>query len=185
MALADLSPKLTYEDYVLFPNDGMRHEILDGEHYVTAAPKRKHQRTSMRLGSRLHLFVEERSLGEVYAAPFDVVLSLHDVVQPDLLFISNRRAGILNDDNAQGAPDLAIEIVSPRTRRQDEGIKRERYDLLGVDEYWIVYPDRRAAKVYRREGARLALVADLSAAAKDIFTTPLLPGLAVPLAEIF
>ncbi len=185
MALPDLRPKLTYEDYVLFPDDGMRHEILDGEHYVTAAPKRKHQRTSMRLGSRLHLFVEEWHLGEVYAAPFDVVLSLHDVVQPDLLFISNQRAGILNDDNAQGAPDLAVEIVSPRTRRQDEGIKRERYDLLGVDEYWMVYPDRRTATVYRREGGRLVLAADLSAAAREVLTTSLLPGLAIPLAEIF
>ncbi len=185
MALPDLCPKLTYEDYVLFPDDGMRHEILDGEHYVTAAPTRKHQRTSMRLGSRLHLFVEEWNLGEVLAAPFDVVLSLHDVVQPDLLFISNRRSGILNDNNAQGAPDLAVEIVSPRTRRQDEGIKRERYDLLGVDEYWMIYPDRRMAKVYRREAGRLVLAADLSAAAGDVLTTPLLPGLAIPLADIF
>jgi len=185
MAISDLRRRLTYEDYVLFPDDGLRHEILDGEHYVTAAPKRKHQRTSMRLGSRLHLFVEEWHLGEVYAAPFDVVLSPHDVVQPDLLFVSNQRAGILNDDNAQGAPDLAVEIVSPRTRRQDEGVKRDRYDLLGVDEYWMVYPDRRTVKIYRREKGRLDLAADLSAAAGDVLTTPLLPGLEIPLADIF
>lgn len=185
MALPDLRPKLTYEDYVHFPEDGMRHEILDGEHYVSAAPTRKHQRVSMRLGSRLHVFVDERALGEVYAAPFDVFLSLHDVAQPDLLFVSNRRAAILNDKNAQGAPDLVVEIVSPRTRNQDEGLKRERYGLLGVDEYWMVYPDRRAAKIYRREGGRLVLSEALSAAAGDILTTPLLPGLAIPLIEIF
>jgi len=185
MACPDLRRKLTYEDYVLFPDDGRQHEILGGKHYVTAFPFRKHQRISMRLGSRLHLFVDERGLGEVLAAPFDVVLSLHDVVQPDLLFVSNARAAILNDKNAQGAPDLAAEIVSPQTRRRDEGIKRERYELLGVDEYWLIYPDRHAVRIYRRKQGRLVLAADLSAAAGDVLTTPLLPGLAIPLAAIF
>ena len=185
MSRPDLRRRLTYEDYVLFPDDGLRHEILDGEHYATAAPFRKHQRISMRLGSRLHVFVDERGLGEVLAAPFDVVLSLHDVVQPDLLFVSNARAAILNDRNAQGAPDLAVEIVSPKTRRRDEGTKRERYELLGVDEYWLVYPDRHAVRIYRRQQNRLVLAADLSAAAGDHLTSPLLPGLAIPLATIF
>jgi Uma2 family endonuclease len=185
MAVSDLRRRLTYEDYVLFPDDGLRHEILDGEHYVTAAPFRKYQRISMRLGSRLHVFVDERGLGEVLAAPFDVVLSLHDVVQPDLLFVSNARAAILNDRNAQGAPDLAVEIVSPKTRRRDEGLKRERYDLLGIDEYWLVYPDRHTVRIYRRKQGRLTLAADLSAAAGDVLTTPLLPGLEIPLATIF
>jgi Uma2 family endonuclease len=185
MSRQSLRRQLTYGDYVLFPEDGLRHEILDGEHYATPSPFLKHQRTSMRLGSRLHLFVDERNLGEVYAAPFDVVLSLHDVVQPDLLFISNRRAGILNDDNAQGAPDLAIEIVSPRTRRQDEGIKLQRYEAFGIEEYWMFYPDRKSARIYRREGGRFRLAAELSAAAGDILTTPLLPGLEIPLTEIF
>jgi Uma2 family endonuclease len=188
MALADLRPKLTYEDYVLFPDDGQRHEILGGEHYVTPAPARKHQRTSMRLGSRLHVFVDDRHLGEILAAPFDVLLSPHDVVQPDLIFVSNERAAILTDRNAKGAPNLVIEIFSPRTRRMDEGIKLDRYERLGVDEAWMLDPDLKTAKIYRRDrrdGSRFASIAELSPAAGDVLTTPLLPGLAIPLADVF
>jgi Uma2 family endonuclease len=185
MALADLRHKLSYEDYVHFPDDGQRHEILDGEHYVTPAPVKKHQRISMRLGSRLHVFVDSRKLGEVLAAPFDVLLSPHDVVQPDLIFVSNQRASIFTDKNAKGAPDLVIEILSPSTRRVDEGIKLDRYEQLGVDESWMLDPDRETAKVYRRDGNRFVLIAELSAAVGDVLTTPLLPGLEIPLAEIF
>ena len=89
MAIRDTARrKLTYEDYVLFPEDGQRHEIIDGEHYVSPAPTPKHQRVSMRLSSRLHVFAEEHRLGEVLPAPTDVLLSRHDVLQPDILFIS-------------------------------------------------------------------------------------------------
>jgi Uma2 family endonuclease len=185
MAIADLRHQLTYEDYVLFPDDGQRHEILDGEHYVTPAPAKKHQRASMRLGSRLHVFVDGRNLGEVLAAPFDVLLSPHDVVQPDLIFVSNARAAILTDKNAKGAPDLVIEILSPGTRRVDEGIKLKRYERLGVDESWMLDPDRKTAKIFRRDGNRFVLVAELFATAGDVLATPLLPGLEIALVDVF
>lgn len=186
MALHDLPRrKLTYEDYLLFPEDGQRHEIIDGEHYVSPAPSVPHQRLSMRLGSRLHLFVEPNGLGEVFAAPFDVLLSRHDIVQPDLLFISNRRSGILNQKNAEGAPDLVVEILSKSTRRVDEGIKLERYELLDVEEYWMFNTDLRSVRIFRRDGDRLRLAAELSAAAGDVLTSPLLPGLELRLAELF
>jgi len=186
MALPDLDlpRKLTYDDYVLFPEDGQRHEILDGEHYVTPAPFIRHQRISSKLHNRLGPFIEENRLGELFAAPADVVLSRHDVVQPDLLFISNARAAIITEQNVQGAPDLVIEILSKRTRRRDEGIKLERYEQLGVGECWLFDPDRRGARVYRRDGARLRLVAKLFADAGDVLVTPLLPGLAIRLSEV-
>ena len=184
MALHDLRPrKLTYEDYLLIPEDGQRHEILDGEHYVTAAPFLRHQRISSRLHNRLGPFVEEHSLGEFFAAPVDVVLSLHDIVQPDLLFISNERARIAEEKNVQGAPDLVIEILSKSTRVRDEGIKLERYELLGVMEYWTADPETRTARIYRRRGDRLALSEEILA--DGVLSTPLLPGLKIVLAEIF
>jgi Uma2 family endonuclease len=185
MALRDLElpRKLTYEDYVLIPEDGQRHEILDGEHYVTPAPFIRHQSISSKLHSRLGPFIEKHRLGELLAAPTDVVLSPHDVAQPDLLFVSQERAAILTEANVQGAPDLVIEILSNRTRRRDERLKLERYDRFGVLEYWIVDLERRVVKVYRRDGGRLHLAAEPSAG--DILTTPLLPGLEIPLAEIF
>jgi Uma2 family endonuclease len=185
MALRDLDlpRKLTYEDYVLIPEDGQRHEILDGEHYVTPAPFIRHQLISGNLHSHLDPFVRRHRLGVVLYAPVDVILSPHDIAQPDLLFISNERKGILTEPNVQGAPDLVIEILSKKTRRRDERLKLERYDRFGVLEYWIVDPERQGAKVYRRDDGRLHLVAELSAA--DVLTTPLLPGLEIPLAEIF
>jgi Uma2 family endonuclease len=186
MAIQDfIRRKLTYEDYVLFPADGMRHEILDGEHYVTAAPNPRHQMISLELGSRLHGFVKEHQLGWVIPAPCDVVLALHDIVQPDLLFISRERAGIVTENDIQGAPDLLVEILSGSTRRRDEGTKRERYESCGVREYWIVDPVRQTVLVYQLEGGRFRSAGHLAAASADVLTTPLLPGLAIPLREIF
>ncbi|MEA2601740.1 MAG: hypothetical protein QOF89_2732 [Acidobacteriota bacterium] len=185
MALHDLPRKLTYDDYVLIPEDGQRHEILDGEHYVSPAPLTRHQLISVRLTGRLEPFVRERRLGWVLPAPTDVVLSPYDVVQPDLFFISIERLGIVTEENVQGAPDLVIEIFSKKTRQQDEGSKREIYERYGVREYWMLDPDRNSVRVYRRIGNRLRLVAELSAAAGDVLKTPLLPGLELKLSEIF
>lgn len=184
MAIRDTARrKLTYEDYVLFPEDGQRHEIIDGEHYVSPAPTPKHQRVSMRLSIRVGGFVESRGLGEVFAAPTDVLLSRHDIVQPDLLFISNERASILNDKNVQGAPDLVIEILSSSTRKLDEDLKPGRYELLGVREYWIVDPMAERVLVFLAEGGAFRQEAELSG--DDVLTTPLLPGLEIPLRELF
>jgi len=175
--------KLTYEDYILFPEDGLRHEILDGEHYVTPTPLIRHQIVSSNLHVHLGPFVEKHHLGITLYAPVDVILSPHDVAVPDHLFISKERAAIIKKKNIRGAPDLVIEILSKRTRRRDERIKLQRYDLCGVLEYWIVDPERQGAKLYRRDGGRLRLADELSAG--DILTTSLLPGLEIPLAEIF
>lgn len=184
MAIRDTARrKLTYEDYVLFPEDGQRHEIIDGEHYVSPAPTPKHQRVSMRLSIRVGGFVEKHSLGEVLAAPTDVLLSRHDVLQPDILFISNERARIVAEKNVQGAPDLVVEILSSSTRKLDERIKPARYELLGVSEYWIVDPLADRVHVFRPEGESFRKAAELSG--DDVLTTPLLPGLEIPLRYLF
>jgi Uma2 family endonuclease len=118
-------------------------------------------------------------------APADVLLSKNDVVQPDLLFVSQARARILTEMNVQGAPDLVIEVLSPSTRKRDEGLKLDRYEILGVQEYWMVDPTRNAARIFRRTGGQLQIIAELTAAGGDILTSPLFPGLEIPLAEIF
>ncbi len=177
--------KLTYEDYLLFPDDGNRHEILDGEYFVTAAPYLRHQSVVVELTSWIAPFVRRRRLGRLYVAPADVLLSENDIVQPDLLFVSQARARILTEKNVQGPPDLVIEVLSPSTRRRDEGIKLERYELLGVQEYWIVDPEREVARVYRRSGERLLKAAEITEEAGGLLASPLLPGLEIPLSEIF
>ncbi|HKI04981.1 MAG TPA: Uma2 family endonuclease [Thermoanaerobaculia bacterium] len=186
MAIRDIVPhKLTYEDYILFPEDGQRHEILDGEHYVTPAPTPDHQGVSSNLHLKLGPFVRERRLGVVLYAPLDVLLSEHDVTQPDLLFISNQRAGILTKTHLLGAPDLVIEILSNSTRRRDETLKRDLYERFGVLEYWLVDPLHRSVRVFLRSSKGFLPPLRLSAAAGDVLTTPLLPGLKIPVSEIF
>jgi Uma2 family endonuclease len=186
MAVRDTARrKLTYEDYVHFPEDGQRHEILDGEHYVMPAPTWDHQDAIGNLFLKLTPFVREHQLGKVGLAPFDVLLSQYDIAQPDLFFISKGRTAILTQANAQGAPDLVIEVLSDSTRRRDETLKRDRYERFGVVEYWLVDPVRRTVRVYRRSGAGFSVPLDLSAAAGDVLTTPLLPGLEIRVDEVF
>jgi len=179
------SVTFTYEDFLTFPDDGKRHEIIDGEHYVTPSPNTRHQTISMNLTRVLLRYLEDHPQGRLFAAPFDVVLSDLDIVEPDLLYISQERAGVLTTQHVRGAPDLVVEILSPGTRKTDEVTKRKRYEHFGVREYWVVDPDLDAVKVYRRVDERFVRVAELSAEAGDALTTPLLPGLSVPLAEIF
>ena len=186
MALRDPRPrKLTYEDFLLFPEDGRRHELIDGEHFVTPAPSRRHQVVSWRLSRWIGNFLEENPVGEALAAPFDVVLTPEDVFQPDLMFVSNDRSSVWTDRNVQGAPDLVVEILSEGTRDRDETRKLRIYGQSGVREYWILDPETETARIFRREGRRLVLVRDFSALQGDILESPLLPGLRIALAKVF
>jgi Uma2 family endonuclease len=177
--------KLTFRDYLLIPEDGQRHELIGGEHYVTPAPTSKHQFTVVNLLRVLSTFVRERQLGRVVVSPFDVVFSYEDVVEPDLLYVARERQGVIGEKNAHGAPDLAVEVLSPGSRRRDLVLKRNLYERSGVGEYWIVDPLRQTVQVFRAELAGLRRVAVLSAAAGDTLESPLFPGLSFPVAEIF
>jgi Uma2 family endonuclease len=176
--------KLTFEDFLLFPDDGKQHELIDGEHFVTPAPHLRHQRVSQNLFVLLHAHVRENGLGQVFYAPVDVVLTPFDVVEPDLLFVATGRLAILGA-NVEGAPDLVVEILSPSTRRRDEVLKRDLYDFGGVREYWLVDIEAASIKAYRREGERFARPQVLTAADGDALRSPLLPGLEIALSQVF
>ncbi len=144
--------KLTYDDFLLFPDDGQRHELIDGEHYVTPSPNTAHQVIVSNLHFALRGDLEAHPAGQLFLAPFDVVFSDFDVVEPDLLYITAaRRHEILTTQNVRGAPDLVIEVGSPGTRRRDETIKRRLYERDGVAEYWMVDPELEVVRIYRRE----------------------------------
>ena len=179
------SVKFTYADFLHFPDDGKRHEIIDGEHYVTPSPNIKHQRVAGNLHALLWLHLKGHSLGSVFTAPLDVVLSDLDVVEPDLLYISHERASVLTAQHVRGAPDLVVEILSPGTRRVDEITKRRLYERSNVREYWVVDPELDTIKIYRRAEESFVRVAELSVEHGDTLTTPLLPELAIPLADVF
>jgi len=179
------SSQLTYEDYLQFPDDGKRHEIIEGDHYVTPAPRTKHHRVSGRLFVALSGFAASRRLGEVFAAPFDVVLSDENVVQPDLLFVSTARAAIVTEDNVQGAPDIIVEILSESSRKKDEVTKRKIYERFGVQEYWIVDPELEILKIFKRAQRGYGRPIELSKETNDVLTTELLPGFDCAVSEIF
>ncbi len=174
------SRKLTYEDFLLIPDDGRRHEILDGEHYANPSPNTKHQMASGRLVVALDNFVTTHGLGQIFHAPYDVVLSANDVLEPDLIFVSTARRAIITDANIKGAPDLVVEILSPGNRNYDERVKYHAYERFGVAEYWIVDPDAKAVTIYRRAGRTFRQVDTGNA-----ITTPLLPGFALEVSAIF
>lgn len=178
--------KLTYEDFLLFPDDGMRHELIDGEHYVTPSPNTKHQVISGNLHYLLRSWLEQHPIGRVFYAPFDIVFTRFDVVEPDLLYMSNERAAtILTSQHVTGAPEIVVEIGSPSTRKRDETIKRQLYQRSGVSEYWVIDPDIDIVRVYRGDDGPFGRPLELAAEAGDVLTTPLLPGLEIPLARLF
>ena len=177
--------KLTYDDFVLFPDDGKRHELIDGAHYVTPSPNLKHQAVSRNLLTTIALFLRQHPLGRVYGAPLDVVFSHFDVVEPDVLYVSEARREVRTTKNIQGAPDLVVEIGSPSTRRRDEKLKHQLYERFNVAEYWVVDPDIDIVRVYRLQDGKYLRAHELSLDRGDVLTTRLLPALELPLSEIF
>jgi Uma2 family endonuclease len=144
---------LTYEDYAALPNDGRRYEIHDGELSVTPTPTFRHQQVLTRLVHMLYVHVSANDLGEVVASPITVVLADTTIVEPDIVFIARDRMSIVSARGTiDGAPTLAIEILSPSTARNDRGTKRQLFERYGVPYYWIVDHDARTIDVHRAVG---------------------------------
>ena len=182
MVSPDPKTKLTYEDYAKTPDDE-RWELIDGELFRMPSPNVDHQITSGRLFLRMAPFVDERDLGIVLDAPMDVVLSDSDVVEPDLLFISNERMGIIAALNVQGAPDLVVEIHSPSTAQRDLTAKRELYARHGVKEYWPIDPVARTVTVLLLRDGEFVEVGVYKEG--DTVTSPTLEGFSFGVEEIF
>ena len=178
--------KLTYADYMQTPDD-IRYELLDGELILAPSARTAHQRTSGNIYYSLRTFVEESELGEVFAAPYDVVLDDFNVVQPDILFVSNERSHIITELNIQGAPDLVpdlmIEVLSPSTARRDKTQKRDLYAQHDVKEYWQSDTDAKSVQVLTLENG-VYRVAGIYTAGQTILS-PLLPDFSLNVDDIF
>lgn len=174
---------LTYDDYCELPNDRNRYEILDGDLSVTPAPRVNHQRISRRLLRFLDDHVLANNLGEIFAAPIDVILAPTTVVQPDLIFIAHDRAHIITERAIEGAPTLVVEILSPTTQRTDRVAKAQLYAKYGVPHYWLLDPGQHTFEAYELAGDRYVIAASMKS--EDEFRPSLFPGLTIWLADLW
>jgi Uma2 family endonuclease len=124
--------RVTWRDVQEMPEDGNRYEAIDGEMYVTPAPKPRHGWISMSLARELIRVLVDPGHGRLFTAPVGVeFVDTEEGVQPDLLFVSTGRLKIVREDAIQGAPDLVIEILSPRTAQRDRTVKLQLYRRRG------------------------------------------------------
>lgn len=180
-----IQPVLTVADLDLMPDDGNKYELIEGEIYMSRAPSITHQIVFKKLLTGLDLFLTRNPIGLLVPGP-GVIFDDFNAVIPDIVFVSNeRRAEIASGDRFTGAPDLAIEIVSPGTEneRRDSIIKRRLYGRFGVKEYWLVYLASRSVEVYQlgEEGLELAV----TFSGEDELTFSLLPGFRLKLTDLF
>lgn len=182
MSSSTLTQLVTYDDYRHLPDDGKQYQIIEGELYMTPAPTTEHQRISINLSSILHGYVSEHQLGKVFHAPVDVVLSMTDVVQPDILFVAKERQNIITRKNIVSAPDLVIKILSESTVPIDRKRKKELYLRHGVKEYWIVNPETRAVEqlILRKNKYEYS-----THSGQDTFASPTIEGLIITADEVF
>lgn len=175
--------KYTYEDYLKTPDD-VRYELIEGELIMTPSPTTRHQRISRKLEFAIEKHVTENNLGEVFYSPYDVCLDDENVVQPDIIFISNDKADIITEKNIQGAPDLIIEILSESTAYKDAIQKKKLYARFGVREYWLVAPDDKLIEVYnlKNKGEYQLLKTYFDG---DTIESQVITGLKIDLSRVF
>ena len=141
--------QITWQDVQQLPDDGHRHEAIEGELHVTPAPSIRHQRVSQKLEQELLRLLEAPGHGIVIDAPVGVEFpSTGEGVQSDIVFVSSARTHIIADAAIRGAPDLVVEILSPTTEQRDRGVKRKLYERQGVLEYWIVDLETETVEVW-------------------------------------
>jgi Uma2 family endonuclease len=174
---------LTYPELRLMPDDGKRYELIDGEVFATPSPNERHQRVVGNLFVSFYNHASPRNLGRVYFAPFDVVFGEKTALQPDLLFVSTAKLGIIGPEYVLGAPDLVVEVLSSYRQSYDRVTKLEQYALCGVAEYWIVDPIAESVEIYVLVGSRYEPKSVF--AGDDILQTPFLPGWGIPVRDLF
>jgi Uma2 family endonuclease len=143
---------LTYEDYAALPNDGKRYELHEGELSPMAAPSARHQLIIGNLYVILRAHMHASGRGLLFLSPFDCIMSDITVVQPDLVYVDETRRRLLSERALEGAPTLAIEVLSPWSRHIDRRVKMTLYAKHAVDSYWIVDGDALTIDAYRLKG---------------------------------
>jgi Uma2 family endonuclease len=179
----EVIPKLTYEEFRQLPDDGKRYELIHGEVHLSPSPSTRHQLILWNLSLSLGTYMKNARLGLLAFAPLDVCLNQDTALQPDLIFISAKRVGIVHENFVAGAPDLAVEILSQSTAAHDSVTKLPLYAEAGVGEIWLIDPQVKTVELLRLEGVKY--VVDSTLAGHQTLRSAALPGWELPLPELF
>ena len=175
----------TYEDYLRLDAEN-RFEIIEGELLMAPVPVPYHQAVSRNIEFAMWSYVRKKKLGVVYDAPIDVVLDEHNVLQPDIVFVSKERKNIVGKRAIEGAPDLVVEIVSPSSLGRDTVLKKSVYERFGVKEFWLVYPEMKCVEVLVLEEGRYKLHEEgCLEEGKGSVSSKVLKGFKLDLREVF
>lgn len=173
----------TYEDYCRLPDDGWIYEVIEGELYMSPAPKPIHQENSGNLFAEFRDYARKHDAGKAYNAPIDVLLpGLATPVQPDVIFINKARLNIVRDERVEGAPDIIVEVLSPSNWLVDRRDKFRIYAKAGVREYWIVDPKARTIELFCLRGSTYALIGKYGVG--EIVRSEVLSGFEVKVEEV-
>jgi Uma2 family endonuclease len=165
------------------PDDGKRYEVVDGALFMTTAPDLDHQRPIMGLSGLIWTYLRRHRIGEVFAAPVGLILDEENGLQPDLVYVSLERAGILTRRGIRGVPDLVVEVLSPSTEARDRGVKLRRYAAAGVPYYWIVDPATRTLEAFHLGEQGYELTDTYGPG--SLFQPALFPGLEIPIDNLW
>ena len=154
---------VTYADYAALPDDGKRYEVLDGELCEMPSPGTRHQRVIANLFRLMDAHVRGRRLGEVLLSPLDIILSDISIVQPDLVFIAHDRAARVSRRGIEGAPTLALEVLSPSSVSRDRVRKMDLYARHRVPFVWVADPEARTLEAFVLGEDRYAAASRLDA----------------------
>ena len=148
--------RFTYSDYAAMDDD-KRYELINGNLIMVPGPFSSHERSNKKLLIKLDDYIESYKLGEVFVAPFDVIFDEFNTVQPDIFVITKDNFSKIKKNAIYGAPDLAVEIISPWSIQRDRIIKKELYEKHGVREYWLVDTDKKSVEVFNNSGLKFDL----------------------------
>jgi Uma2 family endonuclease len=163
----------TIEQLLALPDDGQRHELLDGVHAVTPAPMPPHQLALGAFWRALDAGLAGHPTYTILSSPADIRFGPRTLVQPDLFVFRKEPGHQVREWSEVGVPVLAIEFLSPTTAARDRGAKRRIYQRAGVAEYWIVDLDARLVERWRPDDVRPEIVDERLVWAPAVLATPI------------
>ncbi|WP_417910224.1 Uma2 family endonuclease [Candidatus Electronema sp. PJ] len=170
------------ERFLALP-EGTACQLIAGKLVMSPAPIPLHQAVILELSIQMALFVKKEKAGRLFTSPIDVRLNERNIFQPDILFISKEKAALIGERMIEGPPDLVAEVLSPSSAYHDLRTKFRAYAQAGVQEYWIVDPERKSVEVFVNNSNKFQLRQE--AEGEGAVQSVLLQGLSVDLADIF